>query len=138
MGVSNDNAISLQNWNALFTLLNTSTSLHKLEILFGMDCVDAFMTAFSRYLLGSASLLHLNVTVTDSSLLPEATFISLCDIVSQSSLRKFSMNCDFAMQVNLEAVAERLARAIAESLLDEVEVENRMRLALSSTPPARN
>lgn len=47
------------------------------------------------------------------------------------------MNCDFGMQVNIAAVAGSLAQVNTKSLLEELEVENHMHLALSHTTPTR-
>jgi hypothetical protein len=61
---------------------------------------------------------------------------SLYNSVAESSLRKLKLWFSVAREV--EAVAERLAHALAESSLEELAEEGHLRLALSGTVPIKD
>jgi hypothetical protein len=106
-----------QEWDLLFPLLLTSTSLQQFQVYFWRhDFDDAVMSALARYL-GATSLVPFYLATNSSSL--EAAFTYLCDGVAQSSSRTLCLLCLVAIEANLATAAEFLARAIIESSLDE-------------------
>lgn len=127
---------SVYDWDLLFELLLTNTLLHELDISFKHGCDDAFLTSLRRHLPWFTSLTILTLSRYDC--LPEGTLLSLCNVVAESSLRKLHLRCCIGREVNLETVTECLARAIAESSLEEVAVNREMVSALSCTRQAKN
>jgi hypothetical protein len=128
--------MSLQDWDFVFSLLITSTSLQELDILFKNGCHDDFMRAFPRFLLDASTLVSFSFTSVSN--FPEASYTSLFESVAQSSLRTFQLYGRFTEAV-VQAVAECFAQAIAESsALEQVGMGVQMRLALSLTTPVRN
>lgn len=123
-------------WDLLFELMLTNPSLQELDVSFKHGCDDAFLISFHRYLPWFTSLTILTLSRYDC--LPEGTLLSVCNVVAESSLRKFNLRCCIGKKVNLETVAECLARAIAESSLEEVAVDGKMASALSRTRQAKN
>lgn len=97
------------------------------------------MSALAQYL-GTATRISLRTfdlyTLDDD--LSETAFVSLCDGVAGSQLRKFYW-CALD-ETFLETATESLARMIAESSLEEVAISNRSlcRSAFSHTLPVRN
>ena len=63
-------------------------------------------------------------------------FTSLYNSVTESSLRKLKLWFSVAREV--EAFAERLALALAESSLEELAEEGHLRLALAGTVPIKD
>jgi hypothetical protein len=133
--------MSDQDWDLIYPLLLTSTSLQELRVTpyrFGNS--DRVMRALALYL-GAASLRNLEF-VTSSSV-SEAAFTSFCDGVARSSLQKLTLGHTLVGKANLETAAESLARMISESSLEEVTLEGVTRReslcsALLGTTPIRD
>jgi hypothetical protein len=119
----------VQDWDALSGLLLTSSSLQTLRIVFMERISNAFMTPLARYL-GSSSLVTFRMSGIGATL-SQAAFVFLCDGIAKSSLRKLSLECNVVGGANIEIAAKYLARAIAESSLEEVVLWSaQLRLAL--------
>jgi hypothetical protein len=129
--------MSVRDWDFIFSLLLTRTSLRELVISFNGGCDDAVMSALTRYL--GASFLIAFKFVTNYSL-SEAAFAFLCDGVAESTLQTLTLGYNVvARERNLETAAESLARAIAVSSLEEVTIMSALlRSSLSHTLPVRN
>jgi hypothetical protein len=140
---------SLEDWDLIFRLLLTSTSLQRLELNL-RDHDGRVMSALSQYL-GAATRSSLRTFEFDfgtfSPLVPTtglsgADFVSLCDGVTRSQLRTLLLGANISINTDLEmAAAESLARAIAESSLEEVTLLRRsllFRWNLFHTQPVRN
>jgi hypothetical protein len=133
---------SLEDWDLIFRLLLTSTSLQELIITSFRDVQgDHIMSALAQYL-GAATRASLrNFGLYTIGSLSEAAFLSLCDGVAGSQLRKLTLGDEFLSYFNSETAAETLARAIAESSLDEVNITSSCSLICSAilhTLPVRN
>jgi hypothetical protein len=127
----------VKDWDVLSGLLLTSTTLQTLRIVFMERCANAFMTPLARYL-GCSFLVNFRLSGIGATL-SQAAFMSLCDGVAKSSLRKLSLECNVVGGANLETAAESLTRAIAESSLEEVALWSAsLRLALLRTAPDQN
>lgn len=134
--ISDIGAMSAQDCDLLFSLLLTSTSLQRLAVILKRDTrEDAFITAFCHYL--SVTPFLTNLTLHDTRNLSEAAWLPLCDVVTETSLRKLSLWGGVARDANLETVAECLAWAIVESSLDMVAMESQLFSALTRTIPVR-
>jgi hypothetical protein len=131
--ISIDSDTSIQDWNALLSLLLTSASLRELRVSFKDGCDDALMAAFAQYV-RAGSIRFLRICVP--SLLSETAFASFCESVAQSSLQTLALvdNKESA----LETFSECLGRAIAKSSLEEVGLDIKVRSALSSTTPVKD
>jgi hypothetical protein len=111
----------VQDCDALFPLLLTSTSLQELHVTFRNRCDDDVMSALGHFLVGS-SLVTFDIHLCDM-ILSQAAFTSLCDGVARSSLHKLRLVGANAFRVfNLEIANESLARAIVESSLEEATI----------------
>jgi hypothetical protein len=131
------NGISVQDWDLIFPLLLTSSSLQELSVIFNPnDCRDAIMSGFSRYLLETTSLVTL--ALNGNATLSQPAITSLFNGVGESSLRKLYLGYSISDEANREAFAERLALAIAESSLEQFKVRSHISLVLPSTTPLRS
>jgi hypothetical protein len=129
--------MSEQDCDLLFSLLLTSASLKRLAVILKRDTrEDPFIAAFCHYLSGTTFLK--NLTLHDTQNLSRAAWLSLCDGVTETSLRKLSLWGGVAREANLKIVAEYLAWAIVESSLDVVAMESELFSALTCTAPVRN
>jgi hypothetical protein len=131
--ISIDSDTSIQHWNALLSLLLTSASLRELRVSFKGGCDAALMSAFAQYV-KAGSIRYLTLCVP--SLLSETAFASFCKGVAQSSLQTLALVDN--EEAALETFAECLARAIAESSLEQVGLDIEVRSALSSTTPVKD
>jgi hypothetical protein len=131
--ISVDSDTSIQDWNALLSLLLTSASLSQLRVSFKDRCDDALMGVFAQYL-RAGSIRFLRICIP--SLLSETAFASFCEGVAQSSLHSLALIDN--EEADLEKFAECLGRAIAESSLEEVGMDIKVRSALSSTIPVKD
>jgi hypothetical protein len=131
--------MSVDDWDLIFRLLLTSTSLQELR-LFLKSQDDRVMSALIQYLIAAsrASLRTFGLDTTDS--LSEADFASLCDGVAGSQLRKLILSGNLVNKGRVESGAESLAQAILESPLEDVVIQSSSLLcsALMHTQPVRN
>jgi hypothetical protein len=110
-----DHDMSVEDWDLMFRLLLTSTSIQ--QLIFIAKC-----------------------QFHGDDGLSEAAFVSLCDGLASSQLRYFRLAGKPAHEAYLGTAAESLARAIAESPLEEVTIcgFSLVWSALSHTAPVRN
>jgi hypothetical protein len=100
---------------------------------------DRVVIALAQYL-GAATRATLRDLELSQTCLSEAAFVSLFDSVSGSQLRRLILKGEVVDVTYLETAAESLARAIAESPLEEVTMTSGsfLRSALLRTQPVRN
>jgi hypothetical protein len=131
---------SLEDWDLIFPLLLTSTLLKELKIVSFREGQDVrVMSALAQYLGAAtrASLRKFDFFTNDS--LTEAAFVSLCDGVAGSQLCKLMLGEEVVNKANVEKASESLARAIAESSLEEITIMSSLvHSALLHTLPVQN
>jgi hypothetical protein len=136
-GYDHASFMSDQDWDLIYPLLLTSTSLQELRVTpyrFGNG--DRVMRALIRYL-GAASIRNLDFSTGSS--VSKAAFTSFCDVVAKSSLQKLTLEEKLVRTENVETAAESLARAISESSLEKVTIRSAyLRSALLRTTPVRD
>lgn len=110
--------MSVQDWDLMFQLLSTCTSLKELHVYFTYKCEDAVIHSTARYL-GDSSLTKFSLLGCIS--MSEASFHLLCNGVAESSLRMLTLGSDVIGVAHLETASECLACAIVKSsFLEEV------------------
>jgi hypothetical protein len=122
---------SLEDWELVFPLLLTSTSLQELHLRIQLKG-DRVMRALAQYLRAATRVSLREFSLSTTCSLSEADFASLCDGFAGSQLRKLHLDGKVAEKAYLETetAAESLARAISITSLEEVKLGNKMWLAL--------
>jgi hypothetical protein len=129
----------LEDWDLIIPLLQSNTSLQNLHLIVRLQD-NRVVSALAQYL-GAASHVSLSkFTLYTYESLSEAAFVSLCDGIARSQLRKLTLRNRVANVAYVETAAESLARAIAESPLEKVSIYSSPLLcsAISFAQPVRN
>ena len=111
--------MSAQDWDFLFQLLSTCTSLKELHVYLNYKCEDAVIHSTARYLGNSCLTKFILLGCISMS---DASFHILCNGVAKSSLRMLILGSNVIRTDHLETAAEYLACAIVKSsFLEEVQ-----------------
>jgi hypothetical protein len=134
-----DHDMSAEDWEEMFQLLLTSTSLQELQVIrFRNGNGDRAMSALTQYLVAasSASLRKFELVISNS--VSDCAFASLCDGVANSKLQKLALGNNVVDEAYLATAAESLALAISRSSLEHVRIGSQMCSALLHTEHVKN
>jgi hypothetical protein len=122
---------SFDDWDLILRLLLTSTTLRELFLLIGLKG-DRVMSALAQYVRAASRVSLRDFSLDTTCSLSEAEFVSVCDGVAGSQLRKLTLRGKVSDETYLETetAAESLARALSIPSLEEVKIGNPLWSAL--------